>query len=217
MPGWTYRTKGHYVTEVLAPADHPGRKYANVKAPMALTSNPPLDLGSGNSPRLGFMGVDPFADELAPNVVKKDMRDLSWYRDEYGLAPLLYSCHALEHVPYRDVPATLRDWFRTLAPGGELVVIVPDGEMYMRSFVRRIDRGEDDSFEMSTINNGLFGDETAEGQVHQSIFTKRSIRTLFETTGFVVLNVEQQRCPRVKGVVPETGQLMVTAKRPEVE
>lgn len=214
MPGWTYRANGAYITEVLARADHPGRKYANTTPYRVNSENPPLDLGSGNTPVPGHMGVDPFADELAPNVVREDMRNLRWYREQYGLAPSLWSCHALEHVPYRDVPDTLRDWFITLAPGGTITVIVPDGAMYVRSFVQRIDSGEDDSYEMTMLNNGLFGDETAPGQVHQSIFTEKSLRTLAETTGFVDVEIVQESCPRVEGVVAETGQLVLRAKRP---
>ena len=214
MPGWTYRDGEHYITEVLARADHPGRRYAQTdKVPIYSNDNPPLDLGSGDSPIVGHLGVDPFATPGNPSVRLEDMRNLKWYRDEYGLAPALHSCHSLEHVPYRDVPATVLEWYRTLMPGGEICVIVPDGEGYMRSFVKRLDAGLDDSYEMTMIHNGLFGDEKGDGQVHQSIFTRKSLRMIFETAGFSNVEIELDQREGIEGVIPETAQYVLTARK----
>lgn len=40
----------------------------------------------------------------------------------------VHSCHCLEHMP--DVPGVLADWWRLVKPGGFLVLIVPDEELY---------------------------------------------------------------------------------------
>jgi predicted SAM-dependent methyltransferase len=119
----------------------------------------------------------------------------------------------MEHVPYKDVPAMMREWFQTLRPGGRLTVVVPDGEKYMRSFIEFVDEGKDDTFEMTYIHNGLFGDELRDGQIHQSIYTERSLMALAETSGFVEVKVERLEMEGVEGVVPKVGHLILTAKR----
>ena len=163
----------------------------------------------------GYLGVDPFANVDAPNVRRVDMRDLSWYREEYGLCPKMYSSHSLEHLSYRDVPACVREWYNTLAPGGEILVGVPDAEGYLRTYVEMIDQGKDDTADMAFISNGLFGDHTADGQVHQASFTKRSLRSIFETAGFVDVTVEVDSFEAVEGARPYTAQLILKAKKEE--
>lgn len=212
IPGWTYRHNGVYITECVG--DAKARKRARVSPIEFKDENPPLDLGCADSPSPGHLGVDPFISEGLPGIRREDMRNLKWYRDEFGMAPSIYSNHSMEHIPYRDVPAMFRDWFLTIRPGGNLTVAVPDGEKYLRSYVQYIEDGKDDSFEMTFIHNGLFGDETRDGQIHQSIYTESSLRALAETTGFVDVTVEKLSVDAIEGVKPEVGHLILRAKKP---
>ena len=80
-----------------------------------------LNLGSGASPRAGFVNVDrdPRAD------LHLDVRRGLPFPD--GSCAEIYAEHLLEHLAYPgEVEAVLRDWLRVLAPGGMLSLGVPD-------------------------------------------------------------------------------------------
>jgi predicted SAM-dependent methyltransferase len=47
----------------------------------------------------------------------------------------IYTEHVLEHLPFQMIPRILRDWFRVLEPGGGLRILVPDAELYLKTYV----------------------------------------------------------------------------------
>jgi predicted SAM-dependent methyltransferase len=47
----------------------------------------------------------------------------------------IYASHVLEHVPYRDLETTLKEWFRVMQPGGTVMIAVPDFETLARLFL----------------------------------------------------------------------------------
>lgn len=50
----------------------------------------------------------------------------------------IYASHVLEHFDYRDqLPETLKEWHRVLAPAGTLCVSVPDLDVLARLFIDR--------------------------------------------------------------------------------
>lgn len=66
--------------------------------------------------------------------VVADARDLSAFTD--GSVAALYASHILEHLSYqREVGAALAEWHRVLAPGGVLMVAVPDLAVLCRIYV----------------------------------------------------------------------------------
>jgi len=86
-----------------------------------------IDIGSGPDPLNQYMELFP----LIASVRPWDLRD--------GDAELMDSCldgqfdfvhssHCLEHM--RDPDVALANWFRILKPGGYLIVVVPDEDMY---------------------------------------------------------------------------------------
>lgn len=213
VPGWMYRSPdGVYVTEYVADVDHPGQRWADVTPPKRDKGNPKIDLGCGTSLRDGYMGVDLYVDH--PQIRKEDINSLRWYREEYGLTPAIHSSHALEHLSYRDVPSVFRDWVNTLAPGGVIEVWVPDGESYLKTWVEKIDAGEDAAFECTMLQHGIFGEQIGEGQIHKCIFTKRWLEQLARTSGLVDVTVERQTVEGTTGVVTETSQLYLRAVKP---
>ena len=63
-----------------------------------------------------------------------DCKDLSQFAD--GSIETIYASHVLEHVPYnREMLKTLKEWFRVLAPGGSVMISVPDLETLCRLFL----------------------------------------------------------------------------------
>jgi predicted SAM-dependent methyltransferase len=51
----------------------------------------------------------------------------------------IFSEHCLEHFSFGDALALLRECHRVLAPGGTLRIVVPDGEMYLRTYVQALE------------------------------------------------------------------------------
>lgn len=98
------------------------------------TSGRGLDLGCGPWKCFPhFIGVDNYTDtrlfgvEMKPDVVS-DVQKL----DVFGSASMdfAYSSHVLEHISFNDVPATLKEWWRTVKPGGHLILYLPDEDQY---------------------------------------------------------------------------------------
>jgi predicted SAM-dependent methyltransferase len=60
----------------------------------------------------------------------------------------IFSEHCLEHFPLKMALSILLDCHRVLQPGGVIRVVVPDAEVYLRTYVRRLDGDESARFPM---------------------------------------------------------------------
>lgn len=85
----------------------------------------------GTAPRPGWTIVNVVD---GPQVdVCADAGDLAAFTD--GGVARIYASHVLEHLGYQTgVGRCLQEWFRALAPGGELRISVPDLETLCRLF-----------------------------------------------------------------------------------
>ncbi len=63
-----------------------------------------------------------------------DCRNLQWLRD--GVLDYVYSSHVLEDFPESETSSILREWTRVLRPGGRLVLLLPDQQIYL-AYCRR--------------------------------------------------------------------------------
>jgi SAM-dependent methyltransferase len=86
-----------------------------------------VDVGSGRDPFSTFAALFP----LVRSVVTFDAPDgdaqfLAKYPDD--AFDFLHSSHCLEHL--RDPFEGLRNWIRVVRPGGYLVILVPDEDLY---------------------------------------------------------------------------------------
>lgn len=210
QPGWRYRNGRTYITETVADASHPGRKWANTRP--YVPNEDWLDLGSGGMQPPGYTGVDLYVDH--PHVLKGDIADLSWYRKEHGLARKIRASHSLEHMSHRDIPRIFRDWVNTLRPGGEMEIRVPDGELHMREFISRIDEEKDQDPQADWLNATLYGYQIGAGQEHKSLFTARRLQCLAETCGLVEVKVEKVVHKTENPAFPTTGELVLTGRAP---
>jgi SAM-dependent methyltransferase len=80
---------------------------------------PGLDIGGGaDSIGLGLVVYDKFNGQEAQSLE--------------GIPPVsqqtIYSSHVLEHIP--DPVMAVRSWWKALAPGGRMIVIVPHRDLY---------------------------------------------------------------------------------------
>jgi SAM-dependent methyltransferase len=78
----------------------------------------PLTLHAGFFPRMGAVDIW--------DLPQGDAQDMAGVADE--TYDFVNSSHCLEHL--RDPVEGLRNWFRIVKPGGHLVVVVPDEDMY---------------------------------------------------------------------------------------
>jgi SAM-dependent methyltransferase len=110
-----------------------------------------LNIGCGNRRLAGWVGIDietrPGADIVAP-ADQIPLPD--------GCAREILSIHLLEHVYEWDVPAVLAEWARLLAPGGRLVMEMPDLRKCARNLLDGLSGKHPDQMHLW----GIFGDAT---------------------------------------------------------
>ena len=91
-----------------------------------------LNLGSGGDVHGTdslWLNVDrSYPEGVEPPKFRGDIRNRERLAEicKPGTASLIYTAHVLEHIPYKDVTATLKLWADMLRPGGVLYVNVPD-------------------------------------------------------------------------------------------
>lgn len=78
-----------------------------------------IDIGCGGD--VVSENAEPF------DKIHGDANHILRYRAE-GTYDFVYSSHALEHM--NDPRKSIREWFGLLKPGGHMVIIVPDSELY---------------------------------------------------------------------------------------
>jgi SAM-dependent methyltransferase len=86
-----------------------------------------LDVGSGADPLARFAPLFPLVRSVTTfDVPDGDAQLLATYPDDRF--DFLHSSHCLEHV--RDPFEGLQNWVRVVRPGGHLVVLLPDEDLY---------------------------------------------------------------------------------------
>lgn len=147
------------------------------------TFPPRLNLGCGFDRREGYLNVD-FQDFHGPDLVA-DVRRL-------GLLPSAYydeviAQDVLEHLPRTDIRATLVEWGRLLAPGGRLVLRVPDVLGLAKLLAARQTIEEQD-----VLLQCLFGTQAYTGDFHSFGFTELALRHYLAEAGFTVAELEHR-------------------------
>ena len=89
-----------------------------------------LDAGCGEELSPGFINLDR---QWRPGVVCWDITVPLPIAS--GSLRGIFTEHCLEHVPLHQARAALREFRRTLRPGGLLRIVVPDAELYVRNYV----------------------------------------------------------------------------------
>ena len=85
-----------------------------------------LHLGCGPQILPGFVNIDKYHEH--EHVVKMDLSKLAFADSS---VQMIYSSHALEHLPFRRAKLALHEWARVLRPNGELYLAIPDLESTM--------------------------------------------------------------------------------------
>lgn len=138
-----------------------------------------LEIGCGDAPRPGYTHVDirnlPWVDIVAP----------AWELPlKTGTVAEIYSRHVLEHFMRSDAERAIREWFRVLAPGGGLHLIVPNMEFHIRQWFEG-----DREWAMA----GFWGWQKHEHDVHKWGYSWENLSNLLVDAGFTgVINLTGQ-------------------------
>lgn len=117
-----------------------------------------------------------------------DIRQRPWPLPDYHY-DLVYMSHILEHVPWFDTVATLREVLRILASDGVVEIWVPDFEKIVSAYLNKECgdtwykfNGEQDF--MTWINGRLFTYGPGEENWHRATFDEAYLRRQLKRAGF---------------------------------
>lgn len=143
-----------------------------------------VNLGSGDSPEAGFINID--IQRSGAVDVLCDVRHLPF---RSMVLDLVRSSHVLEHIPWGDVDQTLKEWLRTLKPGGYLDLYVPNFLYGSLAFLMM-------PTESRIARDGLnliFGTQTGPALVHMGGFSRRYLRMKVSRAGFAQIRTSGAR------------------------
>lgn len=108
----------------------------------------------------------------------------------------IFTEHCLEHLPFEAVDYVLSECWRVLRPGGNIRIVVPDGELYLTRYTRIIEGetgiklpySEEDSYE------GLYSPIMSVNRIfrahgHLFIYDFDTLQQLLAKNGFI--NIEK--------------------------
>jgi predicted SAM-dependent methyltransferase len=161
-----------------------------------------LNVGCGSNTEAQFVNLDY---QWSPQV------DICWditrkpYPIESASLEGIYTEHCLEHIGLTECERNLEEFYRMLKPGGNLRIVVPDGELYLDIYERR-KKGESVllPYENGYITpmariNGIFRDFG-----HQFIYDFATVKKLLEKTGFRDVKKESFRKGRDQRLLVDT-------------
>lgn len=133
-----------------------------------------LHLGCGPKYYRGYINVDAFS-EISD--VKADILKLDFCQD--NSASLIETHHVLEHLSFADGLRGLREWHAKLAPGGFLIVSVPDFEECIKLWKR-----SSEPTRWASVVQMIYGSQEHNGMFHKSAYSPKYLKKLLEETGF---------------------------------
>ncbi len=140
-----------------------------------------LNIGCGNDRRAGWVNIDASADTAADRVMPAESLDLP-----DGCAAEAEAAHLIEHLGYFKSRYFLSECFRTLRPGGRLVLETPDITKTCAAFAAA--KGPE---EREAQLGWIFGPETA-GMGHRYAFPEELLRELARRAGFDIISTESR-------------------------
>jgi SAM-dependent methyltransferase len=128
-----------------------------------------LDIGCGNSKRLGFIGIDSRKTDRVDVIADASMLP---FKD--GSFDHVFSSMVIEHFSHRVVGVVLREWARVLRSGGIMEIRCPD--LRLRSLLLFLNPS------WSNIIN-VYGEQDYSGNFHKCGFSYDILKSLLESVG----------------------------------
>lgn len=142
-----------------------------------------LHLGCGKRYISGWINVDAVRvnGHQSPDLIT-DRLDQLPYPD--GSISEIMAIHLFEHIYPKDADRMLREWFRLLAPGGKLILEMPDVYKSAKNLVKEIDSGIAPSNKWSMWP--IYGDNPngTEYDCHKWGWTYKTLAPLLFSAGF---------------------------------
>tara|TARA_R110000822_G_scaffold302891_1_gene427386 strand:+ start:1531 stop:2037 length:507 start_codon:yes stop_codon:yes gene_type:complete len=164
-----------------------------------------LNLGCASDVREGYNNVDLHSKN--PNVIISDVRDLSFVQD--GEAEEVIAQDVLEHIPFQDSPACIKEWCRVLAPEGRIFIQTTNFEEFVKTFTNKV-------WDIKTINYMMFAGKgwidgvSRDQDWHKSIYTAEHIFMELAKNG---VEVESARTDYAKGYCSGNLNLHIWGKK----
>jgi len=137
-----------------------------------------LHIGCGTKIIDGFVNMD--VDDAIPDVdVHGSIQDLARFAD--GQFREIYLSHTLEHIPYGEVSAVLRELNRICAPAGVVRISVPDLDRICRLYVEHLDWFAPPHSPWLGL---IYGGQANEYDFHKGGFNFRYLEGLLVEAGF---------------------------------
>lgn len=130
-----------------------------------------VNLGCFDKKIPGFINVDARA-EVKPDVV--DTHNLASF--EKNSVDLIYCCHMLEHLTYRDSYEALERWYDVLKVGGILRLAVPDIEAAVKYYYLH--------YNLPAIRTMLWGSQLHEFDYHYHGWDFATLKSDLNRVGF---------------------------------
>jgi len=146
-----------------------------------------LNVGCGNKPMPGYVNVDLFKGPIVDEIFEQDNIP---YVD--GSISGIHSEHSLEHVTFERVEKTLKEWFRVLCPGGDLLLKMPDLVLNCMAYLNPPAESVNGFPAKQWFKYTIFGiqksqaGEPDEAQIHKSGYSKEEMGKILEDIGFII-------------------------------
>jgi len=154
-----------------------------------------LNLGCGGKKIEGYIGVDIFK---GANVDEVFSMDKIPYDD--STIDGIYSEHSLEHLMHLQAIVALKEWYRVLKVGADLILKIPDLEQccqyYLNPPEHILKRGVSLEKARAWFKYTIFGyqkslsGEPDEAQIHRTGFSKQEITDILKQIGFNIISIE---------------------------
>ena len=132
-----------------------------------------LHLGCGKRYISGYVHIDAIEYPHIDHVTTID--HLPFIPD--NSVDVIYTCHVLEHFKRREVDRVLREWGRTLKPGGVLRISVPDFSKLCEVYQRY--------GKLELVIGALFGRGDFLYNIHYNVFDLAVLSETLQRCGFV--------------------------------
>jgi predicted SAM-dependent methyltransferase len=141
-----------------------------------------LNLGCGNILRKGFKNVD-ILDIKASNYVKADIRRLPFKDSSVDYVEMM---SVLEHLPFREVASTLKEIYRVMKLGSEIVILTDNFDGVAIDWIRAVMAGRVGEEVMETV----YGNQKHKGEFHKSAFNPRLLHEALANVGFGDIKIQ---------------------------
>jgi ubiquinone/menaquinone biosynthesis C-methylase UbiE len=138
-----------------------------------------VNLGAGSDIRQGWVNVD--IEEGEGIDVVSDVSVLPFDDNSVGK---IYAADVLEHIMYAKVPATLKEWYRVLAPKGTITIKVPSLSTIATNYVKH-------TIDTKEFVRLIYGGQQ-EGKIanaHKSGYDPQYLSLLMKRAGFKITKI----------------------------